>query len=55
VGKNGQWSRPEIAPFSGRYMDADPYVTSDGKQLFFISNRPVDPKSEQLNDNFDIR
>lgn len=52
--KNGQWSRPEIAPFSGRYMDADPFITADGKQLFFISNRPVDPKAEQPNDNFDI-
>lgn len=34
------WSAPEIAPFSGQYMDADPFFTADGKSLFFISNRP---------------
>ncbi len=29
-------------PFSGRYSDADPLVTEDGKRMFFISRRPVD-------------
>ena len=38
----GAWSKPEMAPFSGRYRDADPFVTADGRQLFFISDRPVD-------------
>jgi len=43
--KDGRWSRPEMAPFSGKYRDADPFVTADGKQLWFISDRPVDEKS----------
>jgi hypothetical protein len=42
--RNGRWTEPEVAPFSGRYSDADPCISPDGKQLFFISNRPVDGK-----------
>src|SRR5437868_4834930 len=37
----GQWSEPQVASFSGKYMDADPFVTRDGKALFFMSNRPM--------------
>lgn len=38
----GRWSAPKVAPFSGKHRDADPFVTADGKQLYFISDRPVD-------------
>jgi Tol biopolymer transport system component len=41
---NGQWSTPEVAPFSGQYSDADPFITRDGSQLFFISRRPAPGK-----------
>ena len=37
----GKWSTPQIAPFSGKYTDADPFVTKDGRTLYFVSNRPV--------------
>jgi Tol biopolymer transport system component len=37
-----KWSPPEVVPFSGRYSDADPFVTADGSKLYFISTRPVD-------------
>jgi Tol biopolymer transport system component len=37
-----KWSEPEVASFSGRYSDADPFITYDGKWLYFISKRPVD-------------
>lgn len=40
--ENGVWSKPEIAPFSGKYHDNDPYFSLDGKQLFFASNRPLE-------------
>lgn len=40
----GGWSRPEVAPFSGQYSDADPFITADGRHLFFISNRPAPGK-----------
>ena len=45
--EKGKWSEPEIAPFSGQYSDADPFITSDGERLYFISNRPVAEKKTQ--------
>jgi len=39
--EKGKWRSPEIAPFSGQYSDADPFITSDGTRFYFISNRPV--------------
>ena len=37
--RNGRWTTPEVASFSGRYSDYDPFVSPDGSQLFFISKR----------------
>ena len=39
--KNGKWSAPQVASFSGKYTDADPFVARDGKTLYFVSNRPI--------------
>jgi WD40-like Beta Propeller Repeat len=36
---DGRWSAPKVAPFSGKHRDADPFITADGKQLYFISDR----------------
>lgn len=44
---NGRWSQPEVAPFSGQYQDADPYITADGKHFYFISDRPVESGGER--------
>ncbi len=41
--ENGKWTSPKVAAFSGRYSDADPFISSDGKRMFFVSRRPVDP------------
>jgi hypothetical protein len=41
--QNGKWNAPQVAPFSGQYSDADEFITGDGKQMFFISRRPVSP------------
>ena len=35
-----RWSAPAMAPFSGRWSDADPHLSVDGSKLYFISNRP---------------
>jgi Tol biopolymer transport system component len=35
------WSAPRIAPFSGRWMDAQPTLAPDGSALVFVSNRPL--------------
>lgn len=37
---DAQWSVPEIAPFSGRWVDHDPVIAPDGSYLIFTSNRP---------------
>ena len=42
---DGRWTTPEVAPFSGRYSDADPFITADGKKFYFISYRPVPGKT----------
>jgi WD40-like Beta Propeller Repeat len=44
---NGRWSQPEVAPFSGQYQDADPYITADGKHFYFISDRPLEAGGER--------
>ena len=36
------WSPAEIAPWSGTYRDIDPFVTPDGRRLYFSSNRPLE-------------
>jgi STE24 endopeptidase len=38
--KNGLWTQPDIASFSGRFNDLEPYFSLDGLRLFFSSNRP---------------
>jgi len=48
----GKWSEPEIAPFSGQYWDADPFINRDGT-LYFISNRPI-KEGDPQRDNMDI-
>lgn len=50
---NRAWSKPEIASFSGRYSDLEPYFSPDGLRLYFASNRPVDSQSGKAKD-FDI-
>jgi len=42
--KDGHWTAPEIAPFSGRYSDSDPVLSPDGRTLYWASDRPVDGK-----------
>jgi len=37
---DGGWSEPRIASFSGTSSDLEPFVTPDGRRLFFSSNRP---------------
>ncbi|HYM61172.1 MAG TPA: hypothetical protein VEZ11_09795 [Thermoanaerobaculia bacterium] len=49
--RHGQWSRPEIAPFSGRWRDSDPVLSPDGHRLYFVSDRPW---PGQKKPNFDV-
>jgi Tol biopolymer transport system component len=45
---NGKWGEPKVAPFSGHWEDMDPFISPDGKRLFFSSYRPLDgaPQNE---------
>lgn len=48
--ENEQWTKPEIVAFSGNYYDGGPFITPDGKMMFYYSDRPVtqgsNPKSD---------
>lgn len=44
---NGEWTRPAVAPFSGRWKDWDPALMPGGKRLIFVSNRPADTAADQ--------
>jgi len=42
VRKSGRWSPPEPIAFSDpRYSDTDPWLTPDGRTLYFASSRPA--------------
>ncbi|MFC5741003.1 TolB family protein [Dyella tabacisoli] len=45
---NGAWSTPQIAPFSGQWLDHDPAMSPDGSFLVFTSNRPDTPDGKAL-------
>jgi hypothetical protein len=51
--KNKQGWNIEMAPFSGKYGDLEPAFSSDGKTLYFVSNRPLNDTDTQTKD-FDI-
>lgn len=44
---DGRWTAPEVAPFSGTFSDREPFVTADGRRLFFGSNRPHPEKADR--------
>jgi Tol biopolymer transport system component len=49
---NGRWTEPEMAPFSGRYRDSEPFIAPDGQRLFFSSSRVSTDRTARS--NFDI-
>ena len=51
--REGKWSAPEVASFSGLYSDADPMFSPDGSKLFFLSRRPAPGRAPERRD-FDI-
>ena len=42
-----EWAAPEVASFSGRYKDIEPYFSPDGQRLYFASTRPVGGTEEK--------
>jgi hypothetical protein len=51
--KNGRWTEPEVAPFSGRYWDFDPVISPDGSRMVFASDRPA-PGVAKADKDYDI-
>jgi hypothetical protein len=49
--RQGHWSTPQVAEFSGQYGDFDPFISPDGSKLFFSSNRIGPGKAKN---DFDI-
>lgn len=47
---NNLWTKPAVLSFSGRFSDADPAFSCDGKKLFFISKRPLPGTGESEKD-----
>ncbi|MEZ4699081.1 MAG: hypothetical protein R2834_02025 [Rhodothermales bacterium] len=43
---------PEIAAFSGKYSDLEPFFAPDGQRLYFVSNRP--PAGDSTSVDYDI-
>ena len=41
IKKDGKWSDPEVAPFSGKYRDLEAAFSPDGQTIYFSSDRPV--------------
>jgi hypothetical protein len=39
--ENGQWSAPEVATFSGQYMEGGPVFSVDGQRIYYGSCRPL--------------
>lgn len=50
--RDGRWSSPELAPFSGRWLDFEPAMSPDGSYLVFVSNRPIHPGGKPLDGYF---
>lgn len=47
---DGTWTAPAIAAFSGSYDDVDPFISRDGRRLYFSSKRPVDGAGDATGD-----
>ncbi|MBT3229151.1 MAG: hypothetical protein HOD43_10010 [Candidatus Marinimicrobia bacterium] len=45
-----KWRKPKIAAFSGSYGDLEPFLSLDGKRLYFASNRPLNTDDTAVKD-----
>lgn len=45
------WTQQEIASFSGKHHDIEPFISPDGNKFFFSSNRPIKSNSTRTDYN----
>ncbi len=50
---NNKWTKPAVVSFSGMYKDLEPFLSPNGLQLFFASNR-IDNQSKEIKKDIDI-
>jgi Tol biopolymer transport system component len=50
--KEGKWSPPVLAPFSGRWDDMEPSMSPNGKFLIFVSSRPTHSGGSPIDGHF---
>jgi hypothetical protein len=51
--ENNQWLAPQLLPFSDEFMYMEPFLSANGNRLYFVSDRPLDDKTNTKKD-FDI-
>ena len=51
--ENNEWSEPELLPFCDSYMYLEPFLSFDGKRLFFVSDKPLSDSTSEKKD-YDI-
>ena len=51
---DNSWTTPEIASFSGKYMDLEPAFSPNGLKLYFVSNRTLDASNPNSTKDYDI-
>jgi hypothetical protein len=51
--RDGRWSTPQVAAFSGQWHDSEPTFSPDGRRLYFVSNRPLEPGGAPLQAGMD--
>lgn len=52
--ENDGWTRPEVAPFAGKYFDGWPAIQPDGKRMYFHSARPVNDTTSGITAKYNI-
>ena len=45
--RNGTWSSPKLVSFSSDFSDMSPFISPNGKRLYFNSKRPVNPDVDE--------
>ncbi|MCI4671505.1 MAG: hypothetical protein MRZ79_25405 [Bacteroidia bacterium] len=46
MNKDGSWTEPKLAPFSGTHSEYDPLFSPDGQRVYFSSERPTSDSAE---------
>jgi ankyrin repeat protein len=49
--EDGRWTAPRPAPFLSEYGDGEPIFSPDGRRLYFLSMRPLQPGAEPGKEN----